>query len=124
MVSAYVGYKLAGVVGAMVAAVGIFLPSFVLMLSILPLFERVRKLIWTRAALKGVGPAVIGVLVVSLFQMAPYALPDPIAIAILFGTVAALLAWRASAIKLLLAGALVGVLRSRLLPLLGVRAIL
>lgn len=124
MVSAYVGYKLAGVVGAMVAAVGIFLPSFVLMLSILPLFERMRKLIWTRAALKGVGPAVIGVLVVSLFQMAPYALPDPIAIAILFGTVAALLAWRASAIKLLLAGALVGVLRSRLLPLLGVRAIL
>lgn len=124
MVSAYVGYKLAGVAGAMVAAIGIFLPSFILMLSILPLFERARQLVWTKAALKGVGPAVIGVLAVSLVQMAPYALPDPVAIAILVGTVAAQLVWRVSAIKLVLTGALVGVLRNRLLSLPGLRAIL
>ena len=94
------------------------------LLSILPAFERARKLIWTKAALKGVGPSVIGVLAVSLFQMAPYALPDPIAIALPIGTVAALLAWRVSAIKLVLTGALVGVLRSRLPSFLKVGAIL
>jgi chromate transporter len=123
MVSAYVGYKLAGIAGAAIAAIGIFLPSFILMLSILPAFERVRKLIWAKAALRGIGPAVIGVITVSLFRMAPYALPDPLAIALLIGTVVALLAWRIGAIKLVLVGALVGVLRSRLLSVPGIRAI-
>lgn len=121
MVSAYVGYKLAGVAGAVVAAVAIFLPAFVLMLSILPAFERARKLLWTKAAMKGVAPAVIGVLAVSLLQMAPHALPDPIAAGLFVGTVAAMLAWKIGPIKLVVLGAALGVLRERLLSLPGVR---
>jgi chromate transporter len=122
MVAAYVGYKVAGIVGAVVAAGAVFLPSFLLMLSVLPMFDRVRMLKWTRAALKGVGPAVIGVLAVSLVRMAPHALPDHLAVAMLIGTLTALLAWRTGAMKLMLAGAALGMLRSRLLSLPGVRA--
>ncbi len=124
MVAAYVGYKVAGIAGAVVAATAIFLPSFLLMLSMLPMFERVRTLLWTKAAMKGIGPAVIGVMAVSLVKMAPHALPDPFAIVILIGTLIALLGWRIGAIKLVMAGAVLGVLRSRLLSLPGVRAIL
>ena len=113
MVSAYVGYKVAGISGAVVSAAGIFSPSFILMLSVLPVFERARKLAWIRAAMKGIGPAVIGVLGVSLWQMAPHAIPDSVAAVVFIGTVTALLAWRVSAIKLMAAGAGVGVLRSR-----------
>jgi chromate transport protein ChrA len=40
----------------------------------------IRKLAWTRAVLKGMGPAVIGILAVSLVRIAPYALPDPVAV--------------------------------------------
>jgi chromate transporter len=122
MVAAYVGYKAAGIAGAMVAAAAIFLPSFILMLSILPMLARARTLVWTRAAMKGVGPAVIGVLAVSLVQLAPHALPDPFAIAILVGTLIVLLAWRIGAIKLMMAGAVLGVLRDRLMSLPGLRA--
>jgi chromate transporter len=122
MVAAYVGYKVAGLAGAAVAAGAIFLPSFILTLSVLPMFERVRALVWTRAAMNGVGPAVLGVMAVSLVRMAPHALPDPLAVAMLIGTVTALLAWRTGAMKLMLAGAALGVLRSRLLSLPGVRA--
>ena len=43
MVAAYVGYKVAGLGGAVIAAAASFLPSFILMLSILPVFERVRR---------------------------------------------------------------------------------
>jgi chromate transporter len=68
MVAAYVGYKVAGVAGAMTAAATSFLPSFILMLGVLPVFERVRALAWTRAVMKGVGPAVIGVLAVFLVK--------------------------------------------------------
>ena len=124
MVSAYVGYKLAGVAGAAVAAAAIFLPAFILMLSILPTFERARRLLWTKAAMKGIGPAVIGVLAVSLFQMTPHALPDPVAIGIFVGTIAAMFAWRVGAIKLMVLGALLGVLRDRLFSLAAIRSAL
>ena len=124
MVSAYVGYKLAGIAGAGVAAAAIFLPAFVLMLSILPAFERARRLLWTRAAMKGIGPAVIGVLAVSLVRMTPHALPDPVAIGLFLGTVAAMLAWRVGAVKLVVLGAFLGILRDRLLSLSGIKAAL
>jgi chromate transporter len=122
MVAAYVGYKVAGVAGATVAAAAVFLPSFIIMLAVLPVLDRVRRLTWTRAVLKGMGPAVIGVLAVSLFRLAPYALPDPFAIVILVLTVTVLLVWRVGTVKLMLAGSLLGVLRSRLFSLPGVRA--
>jgi chromate transporter len=119
MVAAYVGYKLAGPAGAAVGAAAIFLPSFVLMLSILPAFDRIRKLVWTNAAMKGIGPAVIGVLAVSLVRLAPHAAPDPFAIAIMLATAVALSAWRIAVVKLVLAGSLVGILRSHLFSLPG-----
>src|SRR6266542_5641310 len=80
MVAAYVGYKVAGVAGAVVGGAVAFLPSFVMMLAILPALDRIRKLVWTRAALRGIAPAVIGVLAVSLVRLAPYALPDVLAL--------------------------------------------
>jgi chromate transporter len=122
MVAAYVGYKVAGIAGAAVAATAAFLPSFVLMLAVLPVLDRVRKLAWTRAVMKGMGPAVIGLLAVSLFRIAPHALPDRFAVAILLGTVAALSLSRVGAFKVILAGSVLGVLRSRLFGLPGVAA--
>src|SRR5262245_5797751 len=123
MMAAYVGYKVAGFGGAVVAAMASFLPSFIIMLLILPVFDRVRTLIWTRAAMRGVGPAVMGVLAVFLVRMTPHALPDPMAVVLLLGTLIALLAWRTSALKLIGAGAVVGVLRDHLRALPGVRAL-
>jgi len=90
MVAAYVGYKLAGVTGAAVAGTAAFLPSFILMLAILPVFDRARQLAWTRAVMEGMGPAVLGVLAVSLVRLAPHALPDPFAIALVIGALIAL----------------------------------
>jgi chromate transporter len=115
MLAAFVGYKVAGVGGAAVAAAAAFLPSFVLMLALLPVLDRVRALRWTKAALKGMGPAVIGLLAVSLLRLAPHAVPDAFAAATLVATVAALTLWRVGAMKLIACGALLGVLRSRLL---------
>ena len=123
MVAAYVGYKIAGVAGASVAAAAVFLPSFILMLTLLPMLDRVRRLTWTRAVLRGMGPAVIGILAVSLLRLAPHALPDPFAGVVLIATVAALLLWQLGTVKLMLAGSLLGVLRSRLFSIPGVKAV-
>jgi chromate transporter len=123
MIAAYVGYKVAGAAGAAVAAAAVFLPSFILMLAILPVFDRVRKLAWVRAVMKGMAPAVIGVLAVSLVRLAPAALPDPIAIVILAATVTALMVFQIGAFKLMVGGAILGVLRSHLAAIPGFKAV-
>ena len=119
IVAAYVGYKVAGLAGAALAAVAIFLPSFVITLPILPIYERVRRLVWTTAVMKGIGPAVIGILVVKLGQMAPHALPDFMAIAILIVTVITLMTSQIGPVKMMIASSVFGVLRSRFFSLPG-----
>src|SRR5262245_23707372 len=118
MPAAYVGYRIAGVAGAAVAAFAIFLPSFLLMLSILPVLERVRSLAWMKAAIRGVSPAVIGTICVTIVRLAPHAAPDAFTVVLLVLTVFALLAWRLPVFPSLLLGGLMGILaRSRLLQL-------
>jgi chromate transporter len=123
MIAAYVGYKTAGSAGAAVAAGAAFLPSFVIMLGILPVLDRVRKLAWVRAVMKGMAPAVIGVLAVSLFRLAPAALPDPLTVAILSLTLLALVIFRIGAFKLMLAGAIIGVVRTYLPSVRGLQTV-
>lgn len=113
MIAAYVGYKLAGIAGAAVAAMAAFLPSFIIMLAVLPALDRIRKLAWVKAVMKGMAPAVIGVLAVSLVRLAPAALPDLITLGLLAATIIALLRFRVDAFKLMLAGAVLGVVLSR-----------
>jgi chromate transporter len=124
MVAAYVGYKVAGLAGAVIGGVAAFLPSFVMMLAILPAFDRARKLVWTRATLQGISPAVIGVLAVSLVRLAPHAVPDVFALVTLAATVVVLMVWRVATIKVMLGGAALGIARSRLLTLPGTKALL
>src|SRR5262249_39113025 len=112
MIAAYVGYKLAGLAGAAVAAAAAFLPSFVIMLASLPVLDRVRQMAWMKASMRGMSPAVIGVLAGSLVRLAPAALPDPLALLILIGTIVAALSFRVGAFKLMLGGAVLGVVRS------------
>jgi chromate transporter len=114
MLAAYVGYKVAGVGGAAVAAGAAFLPSFILMLAILPVLERARRLTWTRAVMRGMGPAVVGVLAVSLFRLAPHALPDLFAVAILAASLVAVIVYRLGMIRLMVAGSILGALRTHL----------
>jgi len=124
IVAAYVGYKVSGLGGAAIAAAAIFLPSFVITLPILPIYDRVRKLVWTTAAMKGIGPAVMGILAVKLGQMAPHALPDFAAVAILIATIIILVTSRIGAVKIMIAGSVFGVVRSRFFSLPGIKVAL
>jgi len=113
MLAAYVGYKVLGITGAVVAAAAIFLPSFVLMLVLLPVFDRIRTLTWARAVMQGIVPGVIGVMAVALVRMTPHAAPDPLAIAALVVTLATLIRWRVAPLKAMLGGSVFGILRDR-----------
>ena len=114
MLAAFVGYQVAGVAGAAVAAAAIFLPSFVLMLSVIPAINRVKQATWVRAFMRGVGPAVIGAIAASIAAILPHAVPDLFAMAILLATVVAILVWRVRPLPMMVGGGAVGIARRAL----------
>jgi len=110
ILAAFIGFKLGGIQGAAVAASAIFLPSFLMMLSILPLLRKMKYLQWLRPFRRGVGPAVIGAVAASLMEMAPHAAPDYFTQGLLALTVALMLLRNVGALPLMLGGAVIGLL--------------
>ena len=70
--SAYLGAVMdigpGGINGALVALVAIFLPSFLLVIAILPFWNRLSQAADFRAALVGINAAVVGILAAALFD--------------------------------------------------------
>jgi chromate transporter len=110
MLAAFIGFKVGGVTGAAVAGSAIFLPSFLMMLSVLPLLRKLKDLQWLRAFMRGVGPAVIGALAVSLVQMAPHAAPDFCTWVLLVLTIGIVLLCNVGPLPLMAGGGVIGLL--------------
>jgi chromate transporter len=104
----FIGYVLAGVPGALVATVAIFLPAFVLVLLVGPLAERVRERPLTGALLDGVNAAAIGLMAAVSVQLGLTAIRDPLTAATALLAAAALLTGRVPSVVLVTAGAVVG----------------
>ena len=68
-VSAFVGYKIAGVAGAVVAAVGTVIPTTVLMLVIIIFFFGIKDSPAIRAMLGGVRPIIVGLLAWTAYDL-------------------------------------------------------
>ena len=69
-VSAYVGYKLAGVSGAVTAAVGTVVPTTILMLAMVAFFFGIKDSQNVKAMLTAVRPVVVGLLIWTAYDMA------------------------------------------------------
>lgn len=57
-----------GWLGGLVCLLAIFAPSFLLVAGALPFWQRVRGNTWMQAALQGINPAVVGLLLAALYQ--------------------------------------------------------
>ncbi len=57
-----------GWLGAIIALVAIYLPSFLLLIAILPFWNRLRAFAPFKAALRGINAAVVGILLAALYQ--------------------------------------------------------
>ncbi|KAA0874226.1 chromate efflux transporter [Nitrincola tapanii] len=60
--------SLGGVMGGMLALIAVFLPSYLLILAVLPAWQRLRTLDWIQSSLAGVNAAVVGLLLAAVYQ--------------------------------------------------------
>lgn len=67
-VACYFGGLVAGVPGAMVGLIGIFLPGFLLLLAALPLWHRIKGRAAIQAIMRGVNAAVVGLLAAAFYD--------------------------------------------------------
>ena len=63
--AAFIGYKVQGIVGALVSTMAIFAPAALLMVTMSNILEHIKQSVFIQAALKGVRPAVIGMIFVA-----------------------------------------------------------
>ncbi|NES95593.1 MAG: chromate efflux transporter [Desertifilum sp. SIO1I2] len=90
--SAFVGYKVAGVLGALVAAIAIFTPSFAFIVLAAPFLLRIRQNPKIRHFLKGVTPAVLGAIAAAAIPLAQATLIQDTMARSLFATIIGILA--------------------------------
>ncbi len=69
--SAYTGFKLAGLWGALAAVIGIILPSLIAMLALTAFFLQFKDHPKMQATLKAVRPAVVALLVLVVYEIYP-----------------------------------------------------
>ena len=105
----FVGYLVAGFWGATAATVGIFLPSFVLVLVVAPLFARHRSNRRVQGFVRGAYAAAIGTILGATVLLGKMAIVDWLTASVGALSLAVLLRWKVSNPALILATGLIGV---------------
>jgi chromate transporter len=109
--AAFVGYILAGIPGAILATVGIFLPSFLFVAALNPLIPRLRQSRWTAAFLDAVNVSALALIVVMAVNLGKSILFTPLdltAIAIAIVSTILAIRYQINTIWLILGGAIFG----------------
>jgi chromate transporter len=107
----FLGYLFAGVPGALLATLGIFLPGFVLV----PLLDRIVRLTerraWARGFVDGANAAALGLIAAVTLQIGRAALVDPVTAVIALVALGIIWKWPLASPGVVLAAAVIGVAR-------------
>lgn len=104
----FIGYILGGGPGALVATLGIFLPSFVFVALSGPLIPRLRQSPWASGLLDGVNAASLGLMAAVTWQLGRTSLVDPWTVFIGLASLVALARYNVNTTWLIVWGALAG----------------
>jgi len=104
----FIGYVLAGVPGAILATIGIFLPSFCFVAMLNRIVPYLRRSTWTAALLDGVNVAALGLMAGVTVQLGRTAIVDAPTLLLAVGAALILLRFRINSAWLVAAGGLIG----------------
>jgi len=110
----FIGYILGGLPGALLATLGIFLPSFIFVAASSPLIPRIRSSAWARALLDGVNVASLGLMAAVTWQLGRASLTDPLTALIACLALGLLIRFKINTTWLIAGGAVLGLLSTLL----------
>ncbi|NOK61252.1 MAG: chromate efflux transporter [Chloroflexi bacterium AL-W] len=105
----FIGYILGGVPGAVVATVGIFLPSFIFVAISNPIIPRLRNSPWAGALLDGVNVASLGLMAAVSWELGRASIIDPFTAVLAIASLFILLRFKINSVWLIIGGAVLGV---------------
>jgi len=105
----FVGYLVAGLPGAVLATIGIFLPSFLFVAAIEPFVPRLRGSRWTAPLLDGVNVAAVALMAAVSWQLGREVIVDPLTAGLALIALVLLLRFKVNSAWLVLAGGAIGV---------------
>jgi len=111
----FVGYLVAGFWGSVVATIGIFLPSFLLILIVAPILLRYRANPNVQGFIKGAYAAAIGTILGACVLLARIAIGDWLTVLVALGSLLVLFRWKVSNPVLVAVTAVIGLIAYPLL---------
>jgi chromate transporter len=108
----FIGYVLGGPWAALVATLGIFLPSFVFVAVSGPLVPRLRRSLLAGAFLDGVNVAALALMMAVTWQLGQAALVDVLTVALAVVSAVLLVRYKVNSVWLILLAAVLGILAS------------
>jgi chromate transporter len=110
----FIGYVLGSIPGALLATLGIFLPSFIFVAISNPLIPRMRKSAWVSGLLDGVNVASLGLMAAVTWQLGRASLTAPLPILIALVSFLLLIWFKINSTWLVAGGAFIGLLSTLL----------
>ncbi len=104
----FIGYILGGTSGALLATLGIFLPSFIFVAISNPFIPRIRNSTWMSSLLDGVNASSLGLMAAVTFQLASTSLTDLLTAVMAVTSLILLLRYKINSTWLIAGGALTG----------------
>jgi len=104
----FIGYVLGGMPGAILATVGIFLPSFLLVAAVFPLVEILRRSPWASAFLDGVNVGALGLMAGVTWQLGRAAITDWLTLALALISAIILFRFKVNSAWIVLGGGIIG----------------
>jgi chromate transporter len=114
-IAVFIGYKVAGVPGALAGAVNMYFPAWAMTAIVADPYVRAGKVAWIRQVTRGIVAAFIGTLIVVLIRLASDSLVSVPAVTLAAGAFAAQRFGRIATVWIILAGALVSLVLSSFL---------
>ena len=106
----FIGYLIAGSPGAVLATIGIFLPSFVFVMASNPLIPRLRRSPWAGGFLDGVNVASLGLMAAVTYQLGRAALVDWLTVIVAIVAAVLVFRFKINSVWLVLGGGTLGLL--------------
>ncbi|HYM20544.1 MAG TPA: chromate efflux transporter [Candidatus Kapabacteria bacterium] len=107
--TAFIGYLVASLPGAIAAALGVFLPVYLFVIILTPLYERLAKSTAFQSFIKGVTAAATGAIAAAIINLARHSTMGPIEIALALAALVLTFIWKIPEPIIILAAGVIGI---------------